>query len=502
MFESCRGHQIYVDKAWASLLFSPRLTQNALRFAGDKSPSFAPKSKLMPRIKFHKTDDPYFGLSQESRSNKSIEEIIDSIESRWIGSPLNLEEIDVEPLAITRSKPIFASGIEEDLEEDFGDLEFSEKSKKQITEIFEKIAQILEDPHRIFHYLQSLDRALGERMAAQGIGEIDNRPQYLIAGVGNFIPGPWPENYRPLKKNKALDLELLEREQRVGLNLDGVGKFFGFVGNDSANEFVKEGHIFTENEHSSKFLFHGKYTHRLAFEVIRQAAQSGDLDLTIGNSELTQKQLLNLITFTWGKESGLMSWGLLLDYSKSAEAASKHEREPDGFEKRMSDLDPRTYDFNSRSPFIFRSLITCFGGDELPNLSSYLLDSHYKEVAQMIYKIRGGDFERKLDEVPYEFIYTCCMDAMSTGKEFNQEEITGDFPFLVEDKIENTQRFSSKYSKEIRRKNTKTEAADKIFYDSIYTYIEEKNGQDRPSRSPQSVADHGHLKAKTNDKNR
>jgi hypothetical protein len=168
----------------------------------------------------------------------------------------------------------------------------------------------------------------------------------------------------------------------------------------------------------------------------------------------------------------------------------------------MSDLDPRTYDFNSRSPFIFRSLITCFGGDELPNLSSYLLDSHYKEVAQMIYKIRGGDFERKLDEVPYEFIYTCCMDAMSTGKEFNQEEITGDFPFLVEDKIENTQRFSSKYSKEIRRKNTKTEAADKIFYDSIYTYIEEKNGQDRPSRSPQSVADHGHLKAKTNDKNR
>ncbi len=442
----------------------------------------------MPKIKYYKTTNPYFGLNQKERTNKNIEEVVGSIESRWAES-LSFDEIDIKLKPIERQKPLFPARINEDLEENFDGVEFSEYSRKRITEIFEKIGEILEDPCRVFHYLQNLDQALGDRMKKQGIDKIENQPQYLIAGAGNFIPGPWPQNYRPLKKNKALDLELLEREREVGINLDGVGKFFGFVGTDAANQFVSDGHIFAEDEHSSKFLFHGKYSHRLAFEVVRQAAKSGELDLSIGETKLTQKQLLNLAAFTWSAESNLMSWGLLFDYSKSAEASYKGQKESDSFEKRMRDLDPKNYDFNSRSPFIFKSLITCFGADEVPNLSAYLLDSHYKEVAQMINKIRKSDPNRRLADISDEFIYTCCMDAMSTGNQFNSGEITENFPFLVGNKIENTQKFSPKYSEGIRRKDPKTRAADKNFYDSIHTYVEEKNGQIRPSYSPQNVTE-------------
>jgi hypothetical protein len=75
-----------------------------------------------------------------------------------------------------------------------------------------------------------------------------------------------------------------------------------------------------------------------------------------------------------------------------------------------SNLEP--FCFSSSSPFVLKSLITCFGSDlGLENLQKYLLDSHYKQVAQMW--ARSSTFETE----KFEEFYKRCSFEMSNVKE-------------------------------------------------------------------------------------
>lgn len=429
----------------------------------------------MLSIKYHQTKNPYFGVNEHGK-NKDLQELTDSILS---ASPIEIKEINLD--LRTEPQPTFREGIAFDEEQENGadSLQINEQNKDEIAEILRQIAAIMSNPETIFRHLKDLDYTLGEKLREQGIELIDNRPQYLIASAGSFVPGPWPENYRPLRKNKLLNQELLRRENEHGINLDGVAMFDGFVGNDEANQFVNDGHIFSEEEQKAKFLFHGKYTHRLCFEIIRKAAESEELSLKVNERDLTQKQLLQITTSTWCKNSGISTWGVLTDSSEESNQLIEGSTKLNEEEYRKRSLDYKNYSFSGRSPFVFKSLITCFGGGELPNLSSYLLDSHYKQVAQMVYKIRGNDLENSLETLPDKVIYTHLIDAISTGEKYRIENILSDFPFLAKNKSKKTEEFSPKYNKNIRQKKSHPKNdAESHHYASIRDYIKEKNARD------------------------
>ncbi len=61
----------------------------------------------------------------------------------------------------------------------------------------------------------------------------------------------------------------------------------------------------------------------------------------------------------------------------------------DPFSTHEKSYSVENFSYSSRSPFTINSLITCFGADlGVPNLQHYLLNSHWKEAAQMVEKAR------------------------------------------------------------------------------------------------------------------
>ncbi len=420
----------------------------------------------MPKVKFHKTENYFFGLSEISGKNK------------------DLEEIDIELNSASSEQPIFKEiFIDEDA--DLEKLGIGFENLDQLKEIFENIGRILQDPSQVFKYLKNLDSALGQRAQELGLELKNNKPEYLICGAGNFVAGPWPENYQPLRKGKILHHELLKRENEAGLNLQGVPVFRGFVIHEEANKAVGDGNIFTEDEQVGRLILHGKYTHRLFFEIIREAEKAGDLKLEIDGRSLSQKQLLNAMISTWGTSSNhqASSWSLLIDFLRESEDRFDYSSE---FSIRSSGLNPHDYCFSSRSPLVLKSLLTCFGHEEIPHLSSYLLDSHYKQIAQMVGKIKENSGSR-LDEVPDQLIYTSCIDAITTGREFLPSEIKSDFDFLAQNKDNKYVEFAPNFDKNISRKREGTEG-EIGKYESIGDYIRKKQTSSEP-KSPITVTD-------------
>lgn len=209
----------------------------------------------------------------------------------------NLVEKNIDLIPFTSDKPIFGSDIF--IEEENNNFEdgfrITEANKASVLAIFGRMVEILRDPNLVFKNLKNLDTALGEKMIERGLDMSDNSPQYYIAGSCNYILGPWKEGYQPLKKGSLLNKELLKREQEAGINLNGIALFAGSIDPNLANQFVKDGNYFSEDEQVSKFLLHSKYSHRLFFEIIRQAAASGDLNLEVDGKKLTEKQLVQMM---------------------------------------------------------------------------------------------------------------------------------------------------------------------------------------------------------------
>ena len=370
----------------------------------------------------------------------------------------------------------FYKGLEVDEKDnDFEGFRITPENTHEVERIIGDMINIMRDPKAIFKYLKNLDNDVGNEAAKRGITLSDNSPQYLICGAGNFIPGPCPQGYRPLRKEKILNELLLERERQHGFNLDGVALFAGFVDPEDADKFVKEGNLFSEDEQLGKLLLHGKYSHRLFFEIMRQAVESDDLDLHVDGQKLSQKQLLQILISTKvnspdGKQS---SWAAVLD---SIDDNIEIVREAAG-NRRQAILDPDNYNFSCRSPFVLKSLITCFGKDELPNLTSYLLDSYYKQLIQLADRVKESG-EGSVAKIPHEFIAHNCLEAMTTGRCIFPGDVGENFAFQgnKEKRTEKTAPFSDKFSENIRRKIDNPKPVASHYYDSMEEYLKEKKG--------------------------
>ena len=165
-------------------------------------------------------------------------------------------------------------------------------------------------------------------------------------------------------------------------------------------------------------LLHSKYSHRLHHEIIRNAVAAQEIDLSIGNNKvLNQKELLTLLTtYT---TNGFSIWDCLIDslndslipvrFAKSQEVpVSIHDK----FSVHENSYSVENFSYSSRSPFTINSLITCFGADlGLSHLQHYLLNSHWKEAAQMVEKAREIIEEDKGSYVDGTFLKRTLVDA-------------------------------------------------------------------------------------------
>ncbi len=281
----------------------------------------------------------------------------------------------------------------ESLSNSFG----SNISEKDIKRIFAEIVAVMQNPESVAKHLKSLDEAIGTTIAPLEYSEAD-LPQYLIPARGYFIPGPPPENYQPRNQGRSLDQELLRREKDHGINTEGfTPKFVGLINRKKANKFINEGHLFSEDAQVQNLLLHSKYSHRLHHEIIRNAAQTGEINLSIGNGKtLSQRELLILLTTYTTR--GFSLWDSLIDSLDDSMIPAVSEAYLEyplssvaykNFIARENSYSVENFSYSSRSPFTINSLIACFGADlNLPNLQHYLLNSHWKEAAQMVEKAR------------------------------------------------------------------------------------------------------------------
>jgi hypothetical protein len=292
-------------------------------------------------------------------------------------SPINLSEIELSRFEFLDKK------IPQDLQ-------------REIIKFSKDILQILKNPTSLGKYLKALNDALPDYSSAIP----DDLP--LIAGQGYFIPAIWPKDYIPKHKGRVIDKALLEREQSCGHNKEGSQKFIGFIDADSADNFVKEGNIFAEAVPFEKHLFHGKQTHRLGFEIIREAIKAKDLELPKTYQMADLPRLMVDVKFSVKGSHFRNLWGILLD--------SINETDPSlCFDPKSSE-----YSFEATSPFVFNSLILCFGKElGLEKLQSCLLDSHWKKMAEIIVRARIDD-KNHHEKLSDEEIYNYCSAVILT----------------------------------------------------------------------------------------
>lgn len=273
--------------------------------------------------------------------------------------------------------------------------------------IFNKISTFISNPRNFMSALKELDMKLGKQLAHHDIHfTAKDLPEYLLIGMGYYLPGP-PRNHHEYRhKHKLLDQLLLANEQQNGINLEGVTPIFvGIVPDATSSAFVASGHLFTEEKQVTRMPIHGSYTHRLQIYALWSAMQSGQLDLRYGNEQpLTLKQLLELMVYVRiqfnlrNRIESLSFWNILLDnyggLSQDKYYNTKH------------------FNHDCRSPDCFNSLLLCFGAElGLPNLQYYLLDSHWKVILKMINTLRDGLLFNSKVKLTNDRLYAYCMEA-------------------------------------------------------------------------------------------
>jgi len=237
-------------------------------------------------------------------------------------------------------------------------------TETKVREIHDAILAFLRDPIKVAQCLKSLDDELAKK------GEIENvKPALYIKKSALLFPGPPSKSYIPAKKHGALDKLLLKKEREAGINSEGVTKFIGFVYPFYGDDYVSRGNLFREGA----FVTHGKDTHRLVFHAIMQAMEDEILHFSWNDgTAIKPKELLEIFVTAKtddGKYTKTSLWEHLIDNSQDI----AHDEELD----RLS--------FSSSVPATFNSLLLCFGEElQLPSISSYLLDGHYKELFRMM----------------------------------------------------------------------------------------------------------------------
>jgi hypothetical protein len=310
------------------------------------------------------------------------------------------------------------------------DLSF-EISAADTKKIFEQLVGFTTNARLVAESLKDLDKALGDSFENNNLQfDKNDLPEYIIAGKGHYIPGPPPKDYLPKKKEKLLDKLLLEREGKNKINVEGeTPKFVGFVEHKKAIPFIASGHLFAEDKQVSQVLLHGSYSHRIMFEAICQAKESGKLNFEYGEGkELTPLQLLELLITTKYypthkdqilEQNEQTLWELTLDTVTDSVYAP---------EAKKNYLNDENYSSSCRSPFVLNSLLLNFGEElGLSNLQHYLLDSHWKAAYEMVYRVKKA---MSSTDIPDEIIYTYCMEALTTASN-NLGEIGVNLPFTL-----------------------------------------------------------------------
>lgn len=337
-------------------------------------------------------------------------------------------KVDKEQITIQASKAPPPTVTEDDLT--IPDFLLNDLTPDEIVKIANQLIAFAYDPLNVAHHLKDLDMVLGKLMEEQQIlpSQQNSLPTYLIAGRGNYIPGAPPPDYQPLKKGRMLDTLLLERESLRDVNKHGfIVKFIGFVSSMIADRIVSSGQLFNENKQVNRVLLHGSYTHRLLLEAFAHAIEKGEIDLNIkSEKKLNFVQLLHILVSVKAK-SGQSLWEMGLDSVDDSQRSSN------------APLDAKQFSFSCRSPFVFNSLLLCFGKElGLPNLQTYMLDSHYKAAYEMV--LRSKEKMAKADKLPHyseidisnERIYERCMEYFSIMAE-SYGEVGGNTPFTIDE---------------------------------------------------------------------
>ncbi|HHS8309541.1 TPA: hypothetical protein ACTUT5_001675 [Legionella anisa] len=324
-------------------------------------------------------------------------------------------------------------------------------SSDEIANIANQLISFAYDPLKVAHHLKDLDDALGKSMQESQIlpSQEHTLPDSLIAGRGNYIPGPPPSTYKPLKKGGMLNTLLLERENLRDVNKNGfIVKFIGFVSSMIADRVVSSGQLFNENKQVNRVLLHGSYSHRLLLEAFAHAIEKGEIDLKLkSGKKLNFVQLLSVLVTVKTKNFHSL-WEMAVDSIEDSERASN------------APLDSRQFSFSCRSPFVLNSLLLCFGKElGLPNLQMYLLDSHYKAAYEMVLRSKEKMAKReRLDnylqiDIPNERIYERCMEYFSTMTE-SYGEVGGMTPFTIDelDMLSDSRYLSSFWGPSVRMK--------------------------------------------------
>lgn len=301
-------------------------------------------------------------------------------------------------------------------------------SAEEIVHIANQLMRFAYDPLNVAAHLKELDAELGQLMQeSQTVPSQEGYPAYLIAGRGNFIPGAPPDDYQPLKKARMLDMLLLKHENTRDLNKNGyVVKFIGFVSSMIADRVISSGQLFNENKQIDRVLLHGSYSHRLLLAAFAHAIEKGGIDLSLkSGKKLSFVQLLEMLVLVKTKNN-LSLWEMVLDTVEDSERAANDP------------LDSKQFSFSCRSPFVLNSLLLCFGKElGLPNLQTYLLDSHYKAAYEMVLRSKEKIAAKckthysQLD-IANETIYERSMEHFSTMAE-SYGEVGGNSPFTLDE---------------------------------------------------------------------
>ncbi len=257
-------------------------------------------------------------------------------------------------------------------------------NRPQLLTLVRNLLQIVSDPLKVAEYLQPLERKVKERLEKTQIS-LPTTPDvaYLIEGKGAFIPGTQREGSHLLDlADEILSTVLLQEEQAFGINLEGTPVYCGSVEAEVSNPFVAAGHLFMDNPLFSRMSLHGPQSHRIMFQAIKEAIKQMDAPL----KDLHPKQLLNLLInvhYQWtefGTTYSKVLWTFLIDTVDDARNALESNLDSDEFA-----LYPENYSYSCRSPFVFSSLLTCFGTQlGLPALHHLLLHAHFKTRSELV----------------------------------------------------------------------------------------------------------------------
>lgn len=280
-----------------------------------------------------------------------------------------------------------------------------------ITKILNQLISFTNDPIQVSEHLKSLNDTLREAMDRNNFPpQQDNSPAYLIEGLGIFVPGPPPEDYRPLKKSRLLDSILLEREMKEGINKLGFSlKLIGLIKDTTTNTIVRNAQLYGENQQITRLHEHGSHTHRIMMEAIRKAIEAGKIDLTISKGvKLTFPQLLELLVAAriTTKSQTLTAWDYIMDSVGDTYTCSMNYP-----------YDSSKYSTSFRSAETMNSILLCFGKElGLPDLQLYLLDNYYKETYKIVHRARQKLVLQYNLKTPIsnEDLYIKCMNIIAT----------------------------------------------------------------------------------------